>query len=99
MALLFTTEIQTRDGFAVSNAYGRVAADDDFKGEFVRGYVNIYVSEQAFLDGNQPVKTNYIQDCMEPYNRDVDGTDILNIAHEGLISNLADQDIVATKQL
>lgn len=99
MALHFKTNIQTRDGFTVSNAYGRVGADDSFTGNYVTGHVEIYVSEQAFIDGIRPVKTTLIQDCQEPYNRKVDGTDILNIAHDGLIANLAEQGITAEKEL
>lgn len=99
MALHFKTDIQTRDGFTVSNAYGRVGADDSFTGTHINGHVEIYVSEQAFIDGLRPVKTTLIQDCYEPYNREIDGTDILNIAHNALIVNLAKQNIIAEKEL
>jgi len=99
MALIFTTDIQTRDGFTVSNAYGRVTAEDSYKGTQVSSHVDIFVSEQAFLSGITPVKTMYIQDSIVPYNRETDGTDILNIAHEGLIAELAKQGITATKEL
>jgi hypothetical protein len=99
MALNFTTNIQTVEGCVLSNAYGRVSADDSFTGTHVTGHVDIYVSKQAFIDGLRPVKTRLIQDCREPYNREVNGTDILNIAHDGLIANLADQGVTATKDL
>jgi hypothetical protein len=99
MALLFNTDILTKDGFTLSNAYGRVAAYDSYEGTKVSGQVDIFVSEQAFLTGKTPVKTNLIQNCVVPYDRKVDGTDILEIAHIGLIDQLAAQNIVATKQL
>ena len=99
MALQFTTDIQTRDGFTVANAYGRVAVGDSYTGTEVSGHVDIYVTSQAFEDGVRPVKTAFIQDSIVPYNRDTDGTDILNIAHDALIAQLAIQGIVATKVL
>lgn len=99
MALQFQTDIQTRDGFTIQNAYGRVGADDRFTGTDIAGHVDIYASEQAYLDGARFVVTRLIQSVEVPYDRNIDGTDILNIAHDGLISVLADQGIVATKEL
>jgi hypothetical protein len=99
MALIFSTPIQTRDGFTVENAYGRVAADDQYVGTHVRGHVEIFVNKEAYTNGLRPLKTEFIQDCQVPYDRAVDGTDILNIAHEGLIAELAKQNIIATKEL
>ena len=99
MALQFTTEVQTKDGFTIQNAYGRVAVGDSYTGTEVSGNVEIYVTEQAFVTGARPVKTSFIQDAIVPYNRDTDGTDILNIAHDALVAQLALQGIVATKVL
>ena len=99
MALQFTTDIQTLDGFTVANAYGRVTAKDSYEGGFVSGHVMIFASEAAFLADARPVKTALIQDCGVAYDRTTDGVDILNIAHEGLIAELAKQGIAATKQL
>lgn len=99
MALQFQTDIQTREGITISNAYGRVGADDRFTGTFIAGHVDIYASEQAYLDGARFVVTRLIQSVEVPYDRTTDGTDVLNIAHDGLIKVLADQGITATKVL
>jgi hypothetical protein len=99
MALQINTEIQTRDGFAVPNAYGRVSVTDNFDGEKVHGIVEFFVNEQAFLNGAQAFKTNLMQWVAVPYNRATDGTDVLNIGHDALVTSLAGQGISATKVL
>ena len=99
MALQFQTDVKTRDGFIIQNAYGRVSSTDSYPGTVVSGHVDIYVTEAAWLEGDNAVKTRFIQDCGVPYNRDIDGTDILNIAHDGLIAELANQGVVAIKVL
>ena len=99
MALQFTTDLISRDGFVVSNAYGRVTATDQLTGTFIKAHVDFYQSQESFESGIRPFKTQYIQDAHAPYDRAVDGVDVLNIAHDALIAQLAEQGIVATKEL
>ena len=99
MALLFQTPITLPSGITVENAYGRVLATDNIYGKTVGGLVDIFVSEAAFEAGSASINADIRIVAEVPYDRAVEGADILNIAHEALIAKLAEQGIVATKQL
>lgn len=99
MALNFTTTLATKDGFEVANAYGRVSVTDSYAGDSVHAVVEAYVSEQAFNEGANPLKTKFLPFAQTDYDRAVDGTDVLDIAHDALIAKLAEQGINATKVL
>ena len=99
MALQFNTTIATKDGFEVANAYGRVSVTDSYRGDAVHAVVEAYVSEQAFNEGASPLKAKFLPFAEAAYDRAVDGTDVLNIAHDALIASLANQGITATKVL
>ena len=99
MALNFTTQIELADGITVDNAYGRVSAVDQASGTFVDGIVDIYINEAAFIAKKQPINVGFNRTARTPYDRATDGTDVLDIAHDALITVLATQGITATKSL
>ena len=99
MSLTITTRIATNQGISVENAYGRVAVQDSFAGEELQSSLNLYASEDAFLQGAQILSTRLITTSRVPYDRATMSTDILDLAHDQLIAVLADQNIDATKNL
>jgi len=100
MSLTLQTPVTTVQGFEVSDAYGRVSVLDNYQGTQIQGTVDFYVSEQAYLDGASALQFNglYTQ-SLEPYDRNVMTTDVLDLAHDNLIAGLAQQNIVAVKNL
>ena len=99
MALTITTTLTSPQGFEMTDAYVRVTAQDEAAGTTVTALMNIYPNEQAFLDGKDPVLFPNLAYAALPYNRETDGVDVLNFAHEGLIAELAKLGISATKSL
>ena len=100
MALIFNTPIEMQNGITVTDGYGRVGVADNVNGTQLQQVVEIYVSEQTFIDGKAPISIeDVITTLASPYNRDVDGTDILNIGHEALMTVLATEGYTTTKLL
>lgn len=99
MALTITTPLTTPQGFEVNNAYVRVTSQDEFTGNQVVAIMNIYPSEQAFLDGKDPILFPALSYAQGAYNRDTDGVDTLDFAHDLLIDALAKVGITAVKNL
>lgn len=100
MALQFQTPITTVQGFQVDNAYGRVSVVDNPAGTQLQASVELFVNETLYLGGALPLQTAGLEDfSLAPYNRDVDGVDILDLAHDNLIAALATQGVVAVKLL
>ena len=99
MALTFTTALTTPQGFVIENAYGRVSVLDDKTGETLQVGLAIYASETAFEAGAEEIGFPNMGYLQTPYNRAEDGADVLNIAHDRLIAELADQGITAVKNL
>lgn len=92
MALTFNTDIEMSNGITISNAYGRVGVADNIGGDSLQQIVEIFVSEQAFLDGKQPITVEgLITTSQTPYDRTTDGSDVLALAHANLKAQLADQ--------
>ena len=99
MALTFNTAIELPTGIIVTDAYGRVAAVDQMAGTQVDALVDIYVSEAAYIAGKEALTVSFNRTAATPYNRDVDGTDILNIGHNALMTVLATEGYQTTKLL
>ena len=100
MSLTITSTLQTIEGFDVTNAYGRVAVVDNPAGVELEQLVELFSSEQAFLDGKSQFQaTAVVTNCKAPYDRTVQGVDILDLAHDNLIAALAQQGVTATKNL
>ena len=69
-------------------------------GTEIQGFLEVFTSKQDWIDGktsntNVPFKTG----ATKPYDRAVDGVDILDFAHDALIEALAGQGFIAVKDL
>ena len=100
MALNFQSTIKTNEGIEVANAYGRVFVSNPEFGNQLNYGVSIYSSEQAFLDGADAIHSRELTlSAAGSYDYDTDSKDILDLAHDAMISVLAAQGITATKDL
>ena len=100
MALIFNTPIEMDNGMTISNAYGRVGVADNIAGDSLQQIVEVFVSEVAFLDGKQPITlSDVVTTVVTPYDRNVDGADVLSIAHVNLKALLADAGYDTTIEL
>lgn len=100
MSLQITSTLKTPQGFEVSNAYGRIAVQNGFTGDNVQAAVAIYISEAAFLAGDQQLQfLDLTLGATAPYVYEPNTENILDIAHDLMIATLADQEIVAVKML
>lgn len=100
MALQLETPVTTIEGFTVANAYGRVAVADQQQGTYLDSSVTLYMSEADYLNGAQYLNVVGIPlSSRTPYNRDVDGVDVLDLAHTYMILELGTAGINAIKEL
>ena len=99
MALTITSTLTTPQGFEITNAYVRVTSQDEFTGNQVTGVMDIYPNEQAFLDGKDPIIFPNLAYAAGEYNRETDGVDTLDFAHDLLIAEMAKVGITAVKVL
>ena len=100
MALTIKTTLKTIYGFDLTNAYGRVAVVNEFKGNTIQAAVEVYASAEAFEDGAQPLKVvDVIMNASKPYDYATDEKDILDLAHSIMIEALAQQGVTAEKNL
>ena len=99
MSLNITTKIESLDGWELPTSYGRVAVGDDVAGTSLQSILVIYKDEASFVAGKNGINTNLKLTDVTPYHRDIDGSDILDLAHDRLIALLTSQGITATKQL
>ena len=99
MSLTITSPIITADGFEVTNSYARVAVVDAFTGTMLEEYANIYVTEAAYLAGAQPLQVAFTTKLTSAYDRNLESTDILDLAHDHLITAMAAEGITAVKVL
>lgn len=99
MSLNITSEITTLDGFVLPTSYGRVAVFDNTDGTTLNSSVLIYKDEAAFLAGTDAVKTIMSLNNIEPYDRDVDGVDILDLAHDRIMAKLSSYGVRSEKNL
>lgn len=100
MSLTIKTRLQSQEGFSLKDGYARVAVVDQYQGAVLQCQAEIFINEQAFLEGKAVVTVPNLQlQDFAPYDRAVEGGDILNIAHDRLIAVLAAQGVDATKNL
>jgi hypothetical protein len=100
MALLIQETIELKNGFILQNPYGRITATDDLSGTFINAYMYLYLDKNSFETGKSYVFPTSVIDYLSiPYSRVIDGVDVLDISHDAFISKLAEQGIVAIKEL
>jgi hypothetical protein len=99
MSLNITSEITTRDGFVLPTSYGRVAVTDNYGGENLDSSLDIFKDEAAFLAGDSKIQTTMSINNIAPYDRDVEGVDILDLAHNRIMDKLSEYGIRSEKNL
>jgi len=100
MSLQITSTLVTPEGFQITDAYGRVAVQNSYAGDNIQAGVQFYITEAAFEAGDQPFQVNDLnQGATAPYIYEAGTENILDIAHDLLISTLASQSVVAVKML
>lgn len=99
MALTINTTITTQEGIEISNTYGRVSVADQKWGKSLQCGLDIYASEAAFLAGLESLNLPSLAYAEVAYDRTTESTDILDVAHDALIAQLAAVGIDATKNL
>jgi hypothetical protein len=109
MALQITSTITSYEGIEIPSSYGRVSVSDGQYGTSLIAGLNIYVSQTAFEngassiavidntkpEGSAPMFVNW----QLPYDRTIEGTDILTLAHEYIQAELASKGISSTIEL
>lgn len=106
MALNITSPINTFEGIVLNNAYARIEVMESQLGTSLLASIKVYPSWDIYKAGAQPlnVKRNADYSFLNPiqnvysveYNREVDGSDILAIAHQAYVDYLAEWGISAT---
>lgn len=100
MALNIQNTMTLTTGMVIENPYGRVAVVNNVEGNKIQYAVNLYISAEAFEAGATPFDTmGLILGGEQAYDYATDSKDILDLAHDALITILADQGIAATKSL
>ena len=100
MSLQITTTFETYSGLEITQAYGRVTALDQAQGVILVSILELYKSEADFAAGKETIgQLPFPTESRLPYNRATDGVDILNQAHDNLITMLLGFNITAVKAL
>lgn len=99
MALIFNTPIMTPNGVEISNAYGRISVADQKFGATLQCGLDIYASEAAFTANAQPFNMPELAYVEVVYDRTVQSTDILDLAHDAHMTKLSSVGISTTKVL
>ena len=103
MALQMQTPIQLKNGLTIDSAYARVGVVEPINGKNVNAHLIVYKDKVAYQSGIEPIKgiefNGLVDFLILEYNREIDGSDTLDIAHNAFIVKLAEQDIIAIKDL
>ena len=100
MALNITTPITLRSGIELTTSFARVAVVEGEDGTHLNAAVTLFPSQQLFEDGANPITDSPIQlYATKAYNRETDGVDILDIAHDIMIEAFDMQGVTAVKEL
>ena len=104
MALNITTPVNTSIGVTIPTSYARVAVTDDINGKLIVTSLSIYSTKASFEGGADPLPViigdKFLSSVFSfPYNREIDGADILQLAHTAWIAYLGTLEITAIEDL
>ena len=88
MALQISGNIEISGGVTIPSAYARLTADVNGEGNRLRTIVNYYVSKDTYTNNDGEI---YLMNSVLPvydYNRQTDGTDLLDVAHNKVKTEL-----------
>lgn len=100
MSLKITSTIQTPQGEELNGLYGRVAVVNSIYGNRIEAIVELFKDQAAFEAGKdsyqfREINTGFAID----YDYATGEKDILDLAHDVLVVELAKQGITAVKEL
>jgi hypothetical protein len=104
MALQIQTPLNTSIGVILPTSYARISVTDNFIGNTIVSSTQFYSSKEAYETGADPL-TFIVEGKIVPtvlqfdYNRNIEGGDILGIAHQVWITQLAQWNITAIEDL
>jgi hypothetical protein len=104
MALNITTPLNTSIGVTIPTSYARIAVSDGQLGTALVSNITIYSTKEAFEAKADPLPVIINGRLMESgmtinYNREIDGADILGVAHTAWIAYLSTLGITAEEVL
>lgn len=104
MALNITTPVNTSIGVTILTSYARVSVVDLYAGTSLQTSIQIYADKTVYESGADPLPVvlngRFMQTTIQfPYNRELDGADILGLAHTAWIAQLSDWGIIAVENL
>jgi hypothetical protein len=104
MSLNITTPVNTSIGVTIPTSYARVAIMEGLHGTALVSNLAIYPTKESFKAGADPLPVIINGRFMESgitleYNRELDGADLLGLAHTAWIAKLGDWGITATEDL
>jgi hypothetical protein len=104
MALNITTPLNTSIGVTIPTSYARVGLNEGLQGTSIITNISVYATEAAFKSGADPlpviIEDRFILSAFSfPYNRELEGVDLLELAHEQWVSYFTSKDITATISL
>jgi len=99
MGLLITNELPLSNGFIITEGYVRVSVVENLEGTMIGCTGTLYKDKICFGLPTSPIEGTCSLLKYRDYDRLVDGSDILGLAHDALIEHLLEQGIVAVKEL
>lgn len=88
MALEILGTIDLDGGLTSSTGYARLTADVNAVGDRLRTSVSFYVNKAAFDGGSGKIYLANPVDSVYDYNRQTDGVDLLDVAHNKVKTEL-----------
>jgi hypothetical protein len=88
MALAVNGTIELTDGLSVNSAYGRTQYRVNDSSSEVLITTDYWVSEQAYIDGKNPLSPSFNVDGRYAYDRTTDGIDVLDFTNQKIKSAL-----------
>lgn len=101
MALNITSPLNTSIGVTIPSSYARIAVNDDVHGTALVSTISIFANKQAFESGADPLPVLIDGRFMNAglvaaYNRELNGADILELAHMEWVAKLSEWGITST---
>jgi hypothetical protein len=104
MALNITSPLNTSIGVTIPSSYARIAVNDAIQGTALVSTISVFATKQAFESGADPLPVMVDERLMDggivfSYNRELNGADILELAHMEWVAKLSEWGITSTIDL
>lgn len=88
MALQVSGNIELDNGLTLSSVYGRTDYRMNDSSDEAVIFVKYWVDEPSYTSGKQPLPLTINTNVRFPYNRDVDGSDVLDFTNQKIKTEL-----------